>query len=101
MRVESERGPPPIVLSVMENISSIVGLLAASLTSLSYIPQLRKAWPRNSTEDISLKMLIVLSSGLSLWIVYGVLQRDWVVAFANVVSLSLVGAVLVCKVRDL
>lgn len=101
MRVESERGPPPIVLSVMENISSIVGLLAASLTSLSYIPQLRKAWPRNSTEDISLKMLIVLSSRLSLWIVYGVLQRDWVVAFANVVSLSLVGAVLVCKVRDL
>lgn len=46
-------------------------------------------------------MLIVLCAGLSLWIAYGVVQRDWVVAMANIVGLSLVGAVLVCKIRDL
>lgn len=80
---------------------SIVGLMAAALTSLSYIPQLQKAWPRGATGDISLRMLIVLCAGLSLWIAYGVVQRDWVVAMANIVGLSLVGAVLVCKIRDL
>ena len=85
----------------MDNLASIIGLLAAALTSLSYIPQLRKALPRGSTEDISLKMLIVLSSGLSLWIVYGVIHKDWVIALANVVGLFFVGAVLVCKIRDL
>ncbi|EKS41339.1 SemiSWEET family sugar transporter [Afipia broomeae] len=85
----------------MDNLASIIGLLAAALTSLSYIPQLRKALPRGSTEDISLRMLIVLSSGLSLWIVYGVIQKDWVITLANVVGLFFVGAVLVCKVRDL
>lgn len=81
--------------------SSIVGLLAAAMTSLSYIPQLRKAWPRGATEDISLRMLIVLCLGLSLWIVYGLMRSDWVVFAANVAGLSLVGAVLACKVRDL
>lgn len=84
-----------------EYFSSIVGVVAAALTSLSYIPQLRKAWPRGATDDISLKMLVVLSLGLSLWIVYGLVRRDWVVAIANAVGLSLVGAVLVCKIRDL
>lgn len=84
-----------------ENSSSIVGLLAAALTSLSYIPQLRKALPRGATEDISLKMLIVLCLGLSLWIVYGVMRRDWVIVVANTAGLSLVGAVLGCKLRDL
>lgn len=77
-----------------EYFSSIVGVVAAALTSLSYIPQLRKAWPRGATDDISLKMLVVLSLGLSLWIVYGLVRGDWVVAIANAVGLSLVGAVL-------
>ncbi len=81
--------------------SSIVGLLAAALTSLSYIPQLQKAWPRGATDDISLKMLVVLSLGLSLWIAYGLIRSDWVVAIANVAGLSLVGAVLAGNLRDL
>lgn len=84
-----------------EYFSSIIGVAAAALTSLSYIPQLRKAWPRGATDDISLKMLVVLSLGLSLWIAYGLVGRDWVVASANAVGLSLVGAVLVCKICDL
>lgn len=84
-----------------EYFSSIVGLLAAALTSLSYIPQLKKAWPRGATKDISLKMLVVLCIGLALWIVYGVVRSDGVIVIANFAGLSLVGAVLVCKIRDL
>ena len=43
-----------------------IGACAAVLTSLSYIPQVRKAWPRGSTSDLSLKMLVVLTAGLTL-----------------------------------
>ena len=43
-----------------------IGVCAAVLTSLSYIPQVRKAWPRGSTADLSLKMLIALTIGLAL-----------------------------------
>ena len=54
----------------------ILGMLAAALTSFSYLPQLRKAIPRNSTSDLSLKMLAALSTGLCLWVVYGIAKDD-------------------------
>lgn len=80
---------------------SLLGLLAAIFTSLSYIPQLAKAWPRGETKDISLGMLFVLICGLLLWVGYGIAKSDWVIAIANTVGVSLVGAVLGCKIRDL
>jgi MtN3 and saliva related transmembrane protein len=79
----------------------ILGMLAAALTSLSYLPQLQKAMPRNSTSDLSLKMLVVLLAGVCLWIVYGVLKDDWVIILANSIGASLSLAVLGFKIRDL
>jgi MtN3 and saliva related transmembrane protein len=79
----------------------ILGILAAALTSLSYLPQLQKAMPRNSTSDLSLKMLVALSAGLCLWVVYGVLKDDWVIMLANSIGATLSLAVLGFKIRDL
>ncbi len=78
-----------------------IGACAAVLTSLSYIPQVRKAWPRGSTEDLSLKMLIALTTGLLLWIGYGLLKSDWVIVAANSVGAILSGSVLAFKIRDM
>jgi MtN3 and saliva related transmembrane protein len=77
------------------------GIRAAALTSLSYQPQLQKAVPRNSTSDLSLKMLVALSAGLCLWVVYGVLKDDWVIILANPIGATLSLAVLGFKIRDL
>jgi MtN3 and saliva related transmembrane protein len=79
----------------------ILGLLAAALTSLSYVPQLQKAIPRHSTSDLSLKMLLALSAGLCLWAIYGILKDDWVIALANSIGAILSLGVLGCKIRDL
>jgi MtN3 and saliva related transmembrane protein len=79
----------------------ILGMLAAALTSLSYLPQLQKAIPRNSTSDLSLKMLVALSTGLSLWVVYGVAKDDWVIILANSIGATLSLAVFGFKIRDL
>jgi MtN3 and saliva related transmembrane protein len=78
-----------------------IGSLAALLTSLSYIPQVRKAWRPGSTQDLSLKMLIILTSGLFLWLCYGGLAGDWIIVAANGVGCALSFTVLVCKLRDL
>jgi MtN3 and saliva related transmembrane protein len=78
-----------------------IGISAAVLTSLSYIPQVRKAWPRGSTKDLSLHMLIVLTSGLSLWVGYGLLKADWVIVAANGVGATLSACVLIFKIRDM
>lgn len=81
--------------------TTILGLFAATLTSLSYIPQVGKALPRGATGDISLKMLIALFVGLALWVVYGAMRGDLVIIAANGVGIALVGAVLTLKIRDL
>ena len=84
-----------------QGIGPWIGVLAAILTSLSYIPQVRKAWPRGSTRDLSLRMLAVLTSGLLLWVVYGFLKGDWVIVVANCVGATLSGSVLAFKIRDI
>ena len=83
------------------SLATYVGTIAAFLASLSYIPQVRKAWPRDSTDDLSLGMLTALTLGLGLWAVYGLIQADWVIVLANVVGATLSGIVMGCKIRDL
>lgn len=78
-----------------------IGAAAATLTSLSYIPQVQKAWPRGSTADLSVTMLAVLTAGLLTWIGYGLLKGDWVIVAANGVGGALSGTVLACKIRDM
>jgi MtN3 and saliva related transmembrane protein len=77
-----------------------IGTFAATLTSLSYVPQLRKAWPRGSTSDLSFKTLSILTLGLLLWLAYGSLKEDWVLVAANGVGAALSASVLVFKIRD-
>jgi MtN3 and saliva related transmembrane protein len=81
-------------------IAPYVGGVAAFLASLSYLPQVKKAWPRGSTHDLSLGMLTALTLGLGLWIVYGLLRNDWVITTANTIGTILSAAVLGCKIRD-
>jgi MtN3 and saliva related transmembrane protein len=86
---------------MMQSFIPWIGACAAALTSLSYLPQVRKAWPRGSTSDLSLKMLAVLTAGLVLWIGYGLLRNDWVVVAANGVGAALSASVLAFKIRDM
>ena len=86
---------------MMQALIPWLGACAAAFTSLSYLPQVRKAWPRGSTSDLSLKMLAVLTAGLSLWVGYGLLMGDWIIVAANSVGASLSASVLAFKIRDL
>ena len=85
----------------MNDIVSAVGLVAAALTTLSYIPQVRKAYPRGSTADLSLKMLLALGAGLALWVVYGLIRGDKVIVIANSIGVALVVTLVVFKLRDI
>ena len=69
-------------------LRTAIGLVAAFCASLSYLPQVIKCWKTGETEDLSLGMLVLLTTGLSLWIAYGVLKGDWVIIGANVVIKS-------------
>jgi MtN3 and saliva related transmembrane protein len=85
----------------MISLVTLIGLVAAFCTTISYIPQLKKCWATGSTEDISLKMFLILAAGIALWVVYGVLQRDVVIILANSVSLILLSGILFFKLREI
>jgi MtN3 and saliva related transmembrane protein len=84
-----------------DTFTSAIGATAAFLASLSYVPQVRKAWPRGATKDLSSSMLVILTAGLSLWLVYGTLRGDWIIIVANAIGASLSATVLTYKLRDI
>ena len=85
----------------MITITTLVGLAAACCTTASYIPQLKKCWDTGETKDLSFKMLLILFSGIAFWVVYGILQSDWVIILANSVSLALLAGILSFKLREM
>ncbi|MBE2179662.1 MAG: SemiSWEET transporter [Chthoniobacterales bacterium] len=78
---------------------TVLGLLAGVLTTLSFLPQVLKAWKSRSTRDISLGMFLMFCTGVFLWIVYGVLVADIPVIAANVLTFLLAATILILKLR--
>ncbi|KYC46663.1 MAG: PQ loop repeat protein [Candidatus Methanofastidiosum methylothiophilum] len=78
---------------------TVLGLLAGTLTTISFIPQVMKTWKYKETKDISLLMYIIFFSGILLWFSYGILINNMPIIVANGVSLVLVFIVLSLKIR--
>lgn len=78
---------------------TILGLVAGTLTTLSFLPQLLKAWKSRSTHDISIGMILLLAVGIMLWIFYGIVMADVPVIVANTVTLVFVSLILALKLR--
>ena len=69
---------------------TIIGLVAATLTTSSFIPQVIKSWREKSAKDLSLGMFVIFCSGVFLWLVYGILNQDVPVILSNAITLVLV-----------
>jgi MtN3 and saliva related transmembrane protein len=80
-------------------LETFIGGAAAFCTTASYVPQLKKVWETGEADDLSLKMLLLLGSGLTLWIVYGLIRGDLVIIVANAVSVSLLSCITYLKLR--
>jgi len=78
---------------------TIIGLVAATLTTAASLPQAVKTIKTRSTKDLSLGMYILLESGVILWLVYGLLVTDIPVIFANIFTLIPVTIILIMKIR--
>jgi len=85
----------------MSTLATIIGLSAAACTTAANLPQLKKAWVTGETDDLSLKTLLLLASGLILWIVYGLMQEDIVIILANGISLMILSVTLYLKLKHL
>ena len=83
----------------MEWIYNTIGLSAAVITTVSFLPQLVKAFRTKSVADFSWIMLIALSVGIALWFIYGIFKHDLAIMLANGVTLILVIILQILKLK--
>lgn len=77
------------------NLVTALGLLAATLTTFSFLPQVIKTWRTKSAEDLSLGTFSMFCTGVLCWLMYGILIEDLPIILANTVTIVLAGSVLV------
>ena len=68
-------------------ISKLVGISAGVLTGASMLPQLIKVVKEKKVPQVSVVMLLLLVSGLALWVWYGFVLEDWPIIITNMFSL--------------
>lgn len=78
---------------------TILGLLAAAFTTLSFLPQAIKTLKTKQTDDLSLGMYVILTTGIFLWLLYGIAIADLPIMLANVVTLVLTSSILILIIR--
>ena len=83
----------------MQHAFVYLGYFAGTITVLSFLPQVLRAWRTRQTRDLSLGMFALLVTSGLLWMLYGALTRDWPVVATNAGMVALNGALVVAKLR--
>jgi MtN3 and saliva related transmembrane protein len=78
---------------------TLVGIVAACLTSFSYVPQIRKMWRRKSVEDVSPVTIYQMGIGCFLWLIYGISLKDFVIIGSNVIVTIILTSAIVLYYR--
>jgi MtN3 and saliva related transmembrane protein len=79
---------------------TVIGLMAGILTTLSFLPQVIKSWKTRKTRDISSIAYSLLTIGIFLWLVYGLLLEDLPLILANGIAFVLASSILLLKIRN-
>lgn len=82
------------------SFSTIIGMLAAVCTTVSFIPQVVKTIKTGQTKDISLSMYVIFTAGIFFWLIYGIMIVDVPIIAANTITLLLTGTVLFLKIKN-
>jgi MtN3 and saliva related transmembrane protein len=76
-----------------------IGLAAALLTTLCWIPQALKIIRDKDTRALSLTATVTLAIGIALWLVYGIALGDLPLIAANAISFGLMLVIVALKLR--
>ncbi|MGA7369231.1 MAG: SemiSWEET family transporter [Nitrososphaeraceae archaeon] len=77
----------------------IIGITAGILVLSSFIPQITKAYKTKKMSDVSIHLMILIASGMFLWVVYGLIRSDLVIVGTNATGSALNVCLLVMKIR--
>jgi MtN3 and saliva related transmembrane protein len=81
----------------MTDYASVVGGVAAVLSTVSFVPQATKIIRSRDTSGISTGMYLVTVAGFTLWTVYGAMRSAWPLIASNSICLILSAFILTMK----
>jgi len=76
-----------------------IGLLAGVIGIFAWIPQIIQVWVHKRHDGISLTTFAVVSFALGLWLLYGILVDSFAMIAANIMTLTVIGAVIIGVLR--
>ncbi|MEW6764590.1 MAG: SemiSWEET transporter [Pseudomonadota bacterium] len=80
-------------------LSDLIGSVAATLTTIAFVPQAVKTWRSRHARDLSLSMFLIFTLGVVFWLAYGLLIGAWPIIIANTITTALSGSILFFKLR--
>lgn len=80
-------------------LPDIIGSIAATLTTIAFLPQAIQVIKTKSTRDISLVMYLVFAAGVGFWLAYGILLGALPIIIGNIITLILTLIVLAMKLK--
>jgi MtN3 and saliva related transmembrane protein len=78
--------------------TDLLGYCAASLTTLSFLPQALLTLRTRNVAGISLGMYGAFTAGVALWLAYGLVLGEWPIIIANALTLALATVILALKI---
>lgn len=76
-----------------------LGYVAATLTTLAFVPQAIKIIRSRDTRGISLAMYAVFTVGVAFWFAYGLVRESWPMIVSNLITFALAATILALKLR--
>ncbi|WP_418964475.1 SemiSWEET transporter [Cetobacterium sp.] len=79
----------------------IIGIIAATLTTIAFFPQVIQVTKSKDTKSISLTMYILFVTGVLLWVLYGFYLNDLPIIIANSI-VAVASTIILCyKIREI
>jgi MtN3 and saliva related transmembrane protein len=83
---------------MMDFLLYVIGFMATAFTVSSTVPQIRKAIRIKKSDDVSIRFILLLITGLSLWVIYGIGKYDIVIIIGNTIAVALNTFMLILKI---
>ncbi|MES2389808.1 MAG: SemiSWEET transporter [Bacteroidota bacterium] len=83
----------------MEFNTEIIGLVAGTLTTISFLPQMIKTWRTRDAGDLSMGMFAIYFTGVCLWLTYGIAIDKPAIMLPNAISVLFAGIMLYFKLK--
>ena len=80
-------------------LTQVLGTVAATLTTVSFVPQALHTFRTGEVAGISVGMYSIFTLGVALWLLYGLALGEWPIVIANAITFALAACILGMTLR--